>query len=129
MKDSLLKFLLNTFLFSLILSGAAFIVSRVIPADLIRPHFYLIVIYFFALTIIFYFGLISSLKGRPQQFVRFFMGATTLKLFVHIAVVVIFSLLNRPEAIHFILSFFVLYILFTIYEVRFALKLNRSTVK
>jgi hypothetical protein len=128
MNKSLLKFLIRTLLFSLLIAGVGFILSKMLPADVIRPHFYFILIYFFALTIVFYFGLSSSLKGRPQQFVRYFMGATTMKLLVHVGVVVIFSLLNKAGAVNFILSFFSVYILFTAYEVRFALKLNKATV-
>jgi hypothetical protein len=56
------------------------------------------------------------------------MGATTLKLFVHVIAVVIFALMNKAEAINFTLSFFVVYILFSVYEIRLALKLNKASV-
>jgi hypothetical protein len=126
LKNSLTKFLISTLLFSAALAGVAFILSK--ATAIIHPHIYIILLYFFIVTMMFHLGLVASLKGRPQQFIRYFMGATTLKLLVHIAAVIIFALLNKADAINFILSFFVVYIVFTVYEVRFALKLNKTTI-
>jgi hypothetical protein len=126
LKNSLTKFFVNTLVFSLALSVVAYVVSM--TTDIIRPHVYYILLYFFLVTFIFHYGLVTSLKGRPQQFIRYFMGATTMKLLIHITAVVIYALLNRADAINFILSFFVVYIVFTVYEVRLALKLNKTAV-
>ena len=127
MKNSPVNFVINIILFSLVITTAGFILSKIFSSNLVQPHFYFIVIYFFLTTLIFYYGLVLSLKGRPQQFVRYFMGASTFKLLIHVAVVVIYSLFNRTNAMSFILTFFAVYLLFMIYEVRFALKLNRTT--
>jgi hypothetical protein len=124
--NSLARFFVSTLLFSLVLAGIAFAVSK--GTEIIHEHIYFILLYFFLITFIFHYGLMASLKGRPQQFIRYFMGATTFKLLIHIAVIIIFALLNKPEAVNFILSFFAVYILFTAYEVRFALKLNKTSV-
>jgi hypothetical protein len=126
MKNLYVKFLLNTFLFSAAIGLIGFALSQWI-SQIIFSQVLIILLYFFTLTILFHFGMMNSMKGRPQQFIRFFMGATTLKLLVHIAVVVIYSLVNRPDAINFILTFFVVYILFTAFEVRLALQLNKSS--
>jgi hypothetical protein len=124
--NSLSKFFLSILLFSLALAVIGFALSKM--TDIVRPHIFTILLYFFIVTIIFHIGLVKSIKGRPQQFVRYFMGATTLKLFVHVIAVVIFALMNKAEAINFTLSFFVVYILFSVYEIRLALKLNKASV-
>lgn len=127
MGNSTTRFLITTLLLSLAIAGIGFILSKIFPT-LIQSHFYFIVIYFFLTTLVFYYGLRLSLKGRPQQFVRYFMGATTFKLLIHLAVVVVYAILNRVQAMNFILTFFAVYIIFMVYEVRFALKLNKTTV-
>ena len=128
MQNPYLKYFLSTLLFSAVVALLGFGVSMAAP-DIVYKEFYLILAYFFLITLSFHYGLLTSLKGRPQQFVRYFMGATTFKLLFHAAVVIIYSLLNRAEAIHFILTFFVVYLFFTAYEVRIALKLNSAPAK
>jgi hypothetical protein len=128
MKDSFKKYFLFTFLFSIAIGAVAFIVSRFFP-ELIVSAFYFTLIYFFLLTLGFHYGLMQSVRGRPQNFVRYFMGGTTLKLLLHLSVIIIYSLTHRKEAMNFILSFFILYLFFTIYEMRFAMKLSRSGAK
>jgi len=42
---------------------------------------------------------------------------TTLKLLLFIAILVIYILLNRKDAVPFGLSFFILYLVYTVFEV------------
>src|SRR4051812_16422922 len=127
MQNSFVKYLITTLSFSLIVGLAAFLLAITVPAVVeIIPTIYYIIAYFFVLTVSFHYGLLRSMKGRPQEFVRYFMGATTFKLLIHLAVVVVYALLHREHALPFILSFFAVYILFMIYEVRFAMRLNKQ---
>jgi L-asparagine transporter-like permease len=127
MKNSFVRYIVTTLSFSFIAGVAAFLLAITVPATAgIIPMAYFIIGYFFILTVSFHYGLLRSMKGRPQDFIRYFMGATTFKLLIHLAVVVVYALLHREQALPFILSFFALYILFMIYEVRFAMNLNKK---
>src|SRR5262245_24639414 len=72
--------------------------------------------YFVLLTAGFHYGLLTSSKGKPQQFVRYYMGATSFKLLIHIVVMIVYCIFNRQDAVRFILSFAVFYLAFTVFE-------------
>ena len=76
-----------------------------------------IFIYFAFVTLVFHLAVVASTKSRPQVFVRFFMASTTIRLFLHMGILVIFSFTYRPLAFRFILTFLVVYFVFTIFEV------------
>jgi hypothetical protein len=127
MQNSFVRYLITTLSFSILVGLASFLLVITVPAVVdITPTIYFIIGYFFVLTVSFHYGLLRSMKGKPQEFVRYFMGATTFKLLIHLAVVIIYALLNREHALPFILSFFAVYFLFMIYEVRFAMNLNKQ---
>lgn len=66
---------------------------------------------------------VLSVKPKtPSHFVRQFMGVTVAKLFVYMAVAVVYALFNRDQATGFLLSFLIFYFIFTPFEVYFLTK-------
>lgn len=65
--------------------------------------------------------LIHYLLTRPgkttQQFVRMFMGLTSLKLFGFLMFLVLYALIETEGAFVFVLHFLVFYLLYTVFEV------------
>jgi hypothetical protein len=76
-----------------------------------------IYIYFGILTLIFHYGIVRFTQARPQVFVRYYMGATTLKLLLHLGIIILYSFFHRTMATFFIITFMVMYLLFTVFEV------------
>jgi hypothetical protein len=73
--------------------------------------------YFTLFTLLFQFGLWKSSLGKPDQFIRYYMGATALKFMLHLAVILVYCLLiNREQAVPFIINFAVFYLVFTVFE-------------
>lgn len=77
----------------------------------------LIYIYFSIITFLFHYGIVRTTRLRPQVFVRYYMGATTFKLLLHLGIIIIYSIFHRPMAVHFIVTFMIMYLLFTAFEV------------
>jgi len=77
-------------------------------------------IYFFLLTALFHVGLVRASAGRPAVFVRYYMGATTFKLFIHVGVLAVFAFLHKEEVFRFALTFLLHYLFFTGFEVTVA---------
>ncbi|MFM2135904.1 MAG: hypothetical protein RL021_1304 [Bacteroidota bacterium] len=73
--------------------------------------------YFFSLSFLFHLGLVRSTAGRPAAFIRFYMAATTFKLFIHLGILVFFALFNKEQLVPFALSFLLHYLFFTAFEV------------
>ncbi len=117
-------FLKKTSIIAIILFAVYFVLFYLIPTKYISPAIPAIIIFFTILTTsVFYYQIKASLK-RTSKFVNFFLIATALKLLLFLALVVIYSLLNKADAVNFILSFFSVYVTFSVFEVIQLLKLQ-----
>lgn len=84
-------------------------------------------LYFFIVNLAFHAGLLSASSGRPAVFVRYYMGATTVKLFLHLGILVFFALFRKSELMPFAVVFLLLYLFHTGYEVTAAFRKIRET--
>ncbi len=103
--------------------------SGVFPAVLAPRYVVPISCYFYVLTAVFHFGLMRTSEGKPAVFIRYYMAATTLKLFLHLGVLVVFAVLNSTAVIPFVLTFVVNYAFFTVFEVAVAYRFSRTERK
>lgn len=85
-----------------------------------------ILAYFSIMSFGFHYGLVKSSVGRPQNFIRYYMAATTFKLLIHLAVILVYTLTHKTQAIPFIISFMVAYAIFTAFEVFTAMKQRKA---
>ncbi len=102
------------------------ITSKFISADLVDSVTWILLVYFVVITFAFHYGLVYSSKGRPQVFIRYYMATTTFKLLLHMGVIIIYALFNKTDAIRFISSFLIFYLIFTGFEVALAWKQFRK---
>ncbi len=133
MKPGFITFAKNTFFFSIILAVICYIISFFIPAKYITPGLPYLFIFYFAITLVVHYVLMKASEKRMSRFVNYFMLATFLKLMLYIMILVIYVLFNRSDAIPFILTFFILYLFFTVFEIisilSFIKKVNIETKK
>jgi hypothetical protein len=78
---------------------------------------WMIYLYFIVITILFHFGIVKTTQSRPQVFIRYYMGATTIKLLLHLGIIVFYSMMHKESASRFIITFMIMYLLFTVFEV------------
>ena len=79
---------------------------------------WLSLVFFIVLTII--TGKIGfrSLQKSPYGFVASVNGIVILKLFLGVGFIIAYVLIAKPEGPSFIISFFVLYVFYTVFEIR-----------
>ena len=70
--------------------------------------------------------LIRACELNMRRFATVFMLSVTLKLIVYLSFLLICLLINHSNAITFVLTFFILYICYTVFEVMEALKLLKK---
>jgi hypothetical protein len=85
-----------------------------------------LLVFFGLITFLFHWGITRATQSRPQVFVRYYMGATTLKLMLNLVIIVVYALLHRDLAVSFIITFMIFYFLFTVFEVIFTWKTVRG---
>lgn len=74
-------------------------------------------LFYFVLTASVHFFLLKAGKKRIQRFIPAFMAATSIKLLISLAVLLIYVLTHREEAVKFIIFFFLLYLCYSTFEI------------
>lgn len=116
MKLSFLQFLRNLAIFTIIIALVGCVVIYFLSDNYISPVIPYLFLFFFVVTLLVHFILLKATGKRFAKFVPYFMLATTLKLFLYAVVLLLYTFTHRADAINFIISFFILYLLFTAFE-------------
>ena len=117
------SFLLKLFLFSLLIAAADYCWQKFMGEQFPVRYLWYILIFFVAATLLFHFLTLKAAASAPKNFVRYYMGATGLRLLIYVAVIFIYRLSEGKEAaISFAIAFMAHYFLFTVFEVVMLLK-------
>jgi len=81
------------------------------------PYVWFILAFFAAGTFLFHSLTMRAAKGKPQAFVRHYMGSTALRMFLCIVIIVIYRFRDENSVVPFALGFMTHYFLFTAFEV------------
>jgi len=76
-----------------------------------------ILIFFFLFNIATHYVLIRITIHKMNRFTSYYMASTLFKLMVYFGVILWQAFNNRSEAINFIVTFFIFYLIFTFFEV------------
>jgi hypothetical protein len=121
-------FLKSAMLFCLTL----IIVSALLFTTILKAYYLTIFPVQFAVialvTILSHIRLMNAIAFNVRKFNTTFLSLMSLKLFLYLVFILICLLIDRSEAINFVVSFLILYVLFTIFEVNKISKfLKKST--
>lgn len=116
------KFVKGFSLYTLVILAISLAVWWWIPKIPISSSFLYIIGFIFAFTLLVFYQLTKSLEGKLSRFFNVFMLLNFFKLMLYLVVIVGYALLNREGAIPFIITFFVYYLVFTVYEIVALLK-------
>lgn len=117
MRKKYLQFIIRLTILSLILGFIAFILSRVLPERMMSPAWPYLFLLFYVTGALVHYILLRITALNPRKFVSYFMLATFFKLMNYLIVIVVYILFVKEGILAFILSFFILYIIFTFFEV------------
>ena len=124
MNSTYLSFVKKSIVFTIIISIITVILYFLLPNNFMTPTLPFLLPFYFSISLISYY---MQLRASQKSFVRFtssFMMITFLKLMLLIAVLLLYVLTHRNEAIPFIIWYFVLYLCFTIFEVIYLQQIN-----
>lgn len=126
MKNELKKFSLRLFILTIILALAGLLFSQFLPADMMSPAWPFLIIFFFLFTLALFYVTLKSVQSRFSRFVNYYMLMTVGKLFFFLALIVVYVLMNRQDAWTFVLTFFILYLVYTFFELVYFLRFIES---
>jgi len=116
------KFIIRLIVLSLILGTIAYGLTFFLPKTYFSPALPFLFPFFFSATLILFYFLLKSAEKKFASFVNRFMLATFLKLLVYITFLLVYVFTRKEDAIPFIFSFFILYVVYTVFEVIAILK-------
>jgi len=125
-KKHFYDFLRTLVVVTLIVIALSFVIFSIIPAQHYPSVYPFLLAFFFIATLVVYHFMLRALEKRPARFVNIFLLTTMLKLLLFMVVMVVYALLNREVARPFVVSFFLLYIIYTVMEVISILKVNKE---
>jgi len=120
---SLLKRLL---IFSLILGSIAAVLFFLLPSKFITPTLPFLFSFFIAVTLISTYLLIISSQKKFIKYLNIYLLTTVVRLFLYVAVMVTYILLNKPDLLPFSISFFILYLCYTVFEVVWLVSFSKT---
>lgn len=127
MGETLKKFLVKLIIYTLTISMLAFVNYFVLPTNYITPSLPYLIPFFFLVTFFIHRMLVKSAEKNFSSFTRTYMLAATAKLLIYFTFVIVYALTHKEDAIAFIITFFILYLLYTLFEVVELNKLKNNT--
>ncbi len=119
-------FLGKILLLTVVLAVISLVAFYFVP-DAFQSQTWPFILLFFVLTnSILYFFYLRIHSRKVSSFANFFMLTTSAKLIFYLIVIVVYLYFNRDEAVPFVLSFFLYYVVYTVFEVKSIMKLQNA---
>lgn len=123
MQQSLTLFFKRILIFSIIIAGLEYLATTLLDPKWVSASWPFIIVFFLSFTVLMHRQLLKSTEGNPKKFVYTFLMMTTVKILLYLAVILIYVMINREDAVGFIVAFFINYFLFTAFELSAVMKL------
>jgi hypothetical protein len=126
MRKKYSQFILRLTLLSVSLGLVALLLSRILPERMISPALPYLFLLFYLTGALVHYILLRITSMNPRKFVSYFMLATFFKLMNYLIVILVYTIYVKEGILPFILTFFVLYIIYTVFEVATILKQTKE---
>lgn len=117
MNKAFKRFLIQIGIISAILYLIWGIALFVFPPAWLSPAIPVMIAFFLLITTGIYYMMLQSASNRFPKFVSSFMVVTVGKILLYSILIVVYALLNRADAMAFILAFFICYLVYTVFEI------------
>jgi hypothetical protein len=116
MKSAYLKFLSQLLIFTAFTGAVSLMAWFSLPRTYLTPALPFLILFFAAASLLSFYYLLQAAGKKFIKFVNAFLLTIVIKLFLYAGVMIAYALINRDDAVPFMLCFFVLYLAFTIFE-------------
>jgi len=111
------KFFLQEVILTIFIGIFSLILFQTILKPYYIPVFWMLLGIISVLTGIFHYSLLQIQDKQGSKFTNRFMTFSGVKMMIYLTLITSYSFLNPAKAASFLISFFVLYILFTAFEI------------
>lgn len=93
--------------------------SLLAPGHLVSPALIPIIIFFFLVLLASRYFLMRVSGKSAQKFTQTFLAISVARFLLYLAIIITYSFLLRDDAVRFIISFFVFYLVYTVFEISY----------
>jgi hypothetical protein len=108
-------------------TGILMLIAFLTVPQHLSPALPFVLIFFMSVSLLSYSLLQKKASSGTSGFVNGFMTHSVLRMALYLAIILGYAFLNREDAVKFIIGFFVIYLIFTIFEVFQFLALTRKS--
>lgn len=126
MNSVYLSFIKRIFIFSVIIGLLSFLSTIALPSSYMSKSLPYLFFFFIAITCLSHYFVLNAIKERTSRFVNYFMISIFVKLIFYSILIVLYSLINAEDIIPFLITFFIYYLCFTIFELIEILKATKK---
>jgi hypothetical protein len=119
------KFIPGFSIYSLVLLVAGFIFYAYLPGININRWYWAILLFLYFVTAASFLVLSNSIEKKISRFANVFMLLNFSRLIIFTAIIFVFAYTHKEQAASFTITFFVYYLLITIWEVASLRKTNK----
>jgi hypothetical protein len=116
MRSAYLKYLRQLLIFSGIIAAIVLSLHFLAPGPYVSPAIPFLIVFFAAASLLSFYYLLHATENRFVKFVNTFLLTILIKLFLYAGVMIAYVVINRKDAVPFMLGFFILYLCFTAFE-------------
>jgi len=121
-----LSFIKRLFIFSAIIGLLSFLSTIALPTDYVSVAMPYLLFFFFAITSASHYLVLNAIKERTSRFVNYFMISIFVKLVLYSIIIGLYSVVNAKDIIPFVITFFIYYFCFTVFELIEILKATKK---
>lgn len=113
-------------IYSVVITLVSFAVKTWVQKLPLTSSYLFIIVFMFIVTVSILWLLDKSMNTKLSHFTNAFMLLNFGKLLLYTIIIFVYSYLNTEDAVSFIISFFVYYLLFSGFEIFVLLKINQQ---
>lgn len=125
LKIFLIRYLKNILLLTSLIAIAAWVLHSFAP-HILSPLLPWFIPYFMIISLAFHYYLLKASEKDTKKFVPHFMGSTGVKLVIYLGTLTATAFTIDNDPVPFIIGFFILYLLYTIFEITIFLQQSRQ---
>lgn len=126
MNNTFNAFLKRLTIFSAIVAACGTVLYFILPVGMVTSAMPFILLFFMAHTVIFHRMATRVIEENLRRFSNFYMISTIARLFLFLAIMIVYSLSYPKDAKYFIVCFFLFYVIYTFFELYTILPLLRQ---
>lgn len=126
MKSDYILYLKKLLAFSAIIAIISFVLAFFLPENFVSPAMPFLLAFFVSISLLTHYFVLKTMVKRMSLFVNFYMISIFVKLILYVAIIAIYGIINKQDLMPFVITFFIFYLLYTIFELTAVLKLQKN---